>query len=543
VPAELLTPSDRDHPAAQERLRVIAEITSLLKRRRKIEAIKLYRETFAVGLKEAKEVIENLEAQLPGGPEPVIERPAGNRSCVGVILVLFLLIGAGAAVLSFILGGGTVQEAVSSIGEQVAPPNRIMSGPALFISGIDGAPADVVFLQRNFDEDSLSVSYFDGTTGERRWQSEPFAGDSDIPYFAYEDSLVFAVLETTLRAYDLFTRSLSWEAKLSDQIHSVCRDCLQPFGEQILLLTTDGYVQAYRAEDGKLQWRERVNGLSSRRLFRLGANVGFMNERVDAGNGLDIRDPSTGNLVRRLEPRCEHEVFDPQEPDLDDPAVVEAADKHITFLFGFFEPGCIQQWDYESGERIWDVFTELTALGSDVPLLNGRSSIYVVYGGNRLHAVDKYHGNVMLITDQEDYDLTPLAESADVLLVKASKLRGTRRDELWAVHNKGDEILWRHVPQAGEALELSEEKVIWESDEGYWYAQLTSVGNILMQTRHQPPRLVFQSIDLLNGASSEQIELPVSGQFDSNYHVELLGWSQNVLWIKLDFLNAARRWS
>jgi ribosomal protein L7/L12 len=42
-------------------LDALAEIGALIARGRKIEAIKTYRETFGVGLKEAKEAVEALE--------------------------------------------------------------------------------------------------------------------------------------------------------------------------------------------------------------------------------------------------------------------------------------------------------------------------------------------------------------------------------------------------------------------------------------------------------------------------------------------------
>jgi len=64
------------------------QITELLNRGEKIEAIKLYREATGVGLKESKDAVEAMEAGL----EP---RPAGSRDpfakkagCFGMIAVL-----------------------------------------------------------------------------------------------------------------------------------------------------------------------------------------------------------------------------------------------------------------------------------------------------------------------------------------------------------------------------------------------------------------------------------------------------------------------
>jgi hypothetical protein len=90
------------------------------------------------------------------------------------------------------------------------------------------------------------------------------------------------------------------------------------------------------------------------------------------------------------------------------------------------------------------------------------------------------------------------------------------------------------VPQAPEMLASGDEVVVWDSSEGYWHAHLTSRGIILMQARHQPARLLFETIDPLNGASSDQIELEVNGQFSSNYQIGLVGWQGSTVWLKAD---------
>jgi large subunit ribosomal protein L7/L12 len=59
------------------------EIVSLVEQGRKIEAIKLYRERFGAGLKEAKEAVEAL-ARERGIPL--------KSGCLGMILLLFLIL-------------------------------------------------------------------------------------------------------------------------------------------------------------------------------------------------------------------------------------------------------------------------------------------------------------------------------------------------------------------------------------------------------------------------------------------------------------------
>jgi hypothetical protein len=65
-----------------------AVLADLIFRGRKIEAIKLYRESTRVGLKEAKEAIEELEASLrQASPEKFTVAPRG-KGCFGTAAVL-----------------------------------------------------------------------------------------------------------------------------------------------------------------------------------------------------------------------------------------------------------------------------------------------------------------------------------------------------------------------------------------------------------------------------------------------------------------------
>lgn len=88
-----------DTPALSDEAR--SEIETLLAGKRKIEAIKEYREHCNVGLKEAKEAVEDLERQLSSGSAEKANplRPSG---CAVVLLFLGL-----AGFLSVALSLGT----------------------------------------------------------------------------------------------------------------------------------------------------------------------------------------------------------------------------------------------------------------------------------------------------------------------------------------------------------------------------------------------------------------------------------------------------
>jgi ribosomal protein L7/L12 len=74
-------PPPEDKPAAPA---LQSEIVALLEGRKKIEAIKLYRQRKGVGLKEAKDAVEAIAAQAG------IATPAGS-GCASVVLLLIVV--------------------------------------------------------------------------------------------------------------------------------------------------------------------------------------------------------------------------------------------------------------------------------------------------------------------------------------------------------------------------------------------------------------------------------------------------------------------
>ena len=67
---------------------------------RKIEAIKLVREATSCGLKEAKDFVEKLSAELyEKEPQKFAADPKGKSGCVGVILAVVAILAATCAVV------------------------------------------------------------------------------------------------------------------------------------------------------------------------------------------------------------------------------------------------------------------------------------------------------------------------------------------------------------------------------------------------------------------------------------------------------------
>ena len=92
-------------------------IKRLLAERKKIEAVKVYRETYNCGLKEAKDAVDAIEMQMRMGGyssmsstsaisnDPFAEDTQRNRSCLVLVTAILILL-IGGAVFLFLTGNG-----------------------------------------------------------------------------------------------------------------------------------------------------------------------------------------------------------------------------------------------------------------------------------------------------------------------------------------------------------------------------------------------------------------------------------------------------
>src|SRR5262245_29261704 len=83
---------------------VINSIRAAVFAGQKIQAIKLHREATGYGLKESKDFIEALEAELRSREPERLTAPPGGKGCAGAVLVLLLVIS-----LAAIVFGSSVQ--------------------------------------------------------------------------------------------------------------------------------------------------------------------------------------------------------------------------------------------------------------------------------------------------------------------------------------------------------------------------------------------------------------------------------------------------
>jgi ribosomal protein L7/L12 len=101
---------DQDNPVLE------AKIKSMLARRQKIEAVKIYRQEYGIGLKEAKDAVDRIEATMPRdqakglpyesaiGNDPFAQDDGSGRRVVVLLAAGVAVIVCGIAILVFLLG-------------------------------------------------------------------------------------------------------------------------------------------------------------------------------------------------------------------------------------------------------------------------------------------------------------------------------------------------------------------------------------------------------------------------------------------------------
>lgn len=142
------------HGRTVQQPEVLAQVVQLVQNGRKIEAIKLFRETFNVGLKESKDVVDAIERQEDihlGGTNfhtgtvsistftgtPTVQTSSGRGGCVAVVVILVLIIIGIAAVFLVLPTDRTeVLEQISSLTESEVQTSSNEEDPFLIVTTI-----------------------------------------------------------------------------------------------------------------------------------------------------------------------------------------------------------------------------------------------------------------------------------------------------------------------------------------------------------------------------------------------------------------------
>ncbi|MEW5830782.1 MAG: PQQ-binding-like beta-propeller repeat protein [Chloroflexota bacterium] len=516
------------------------EIVQLIRAGNKLEAIKRYRELYDVSLARAKYAVEQIEAGNLLEPEAGFQVQEAAKVAVKVSGAAAAATATGAwigcAITSIVLllVGGIIGFVMLQPGGPFVP-RMVAVNPALTLPAAQGAPPDVVAMFYNVSDETRVIGRVNRADGSLAWTTGDLPGEGYVDEMASDGERVYAAVEANLLAFDAGDGSPAWTAILPDKPDSG-EDNLILAGGLVIVMTMDRSVQAYAADTGQLAWSRPL--LSYARGLRVMDGRLVLLDYVPDGYDLNVflLDPASGREERVIFPVCKSSDLWEENLDNDSGLVYDEAANALYLAFGS-SFGCIQRYDLGSGQLAWESRSD-EAFNISFYGFNHVQTPSTLYFGDqgRLFALDKQTGKLDLLTEDDSYDLAPLALDGETLVLRARRTKGSERFELWGLDPGSGERTWQLVPEdAGPVDPPNEMSGLIDSDESGWTWKLTPAGLLLIEFQAEPNQLVLKTFDPASGSSLGETAIPmkeVSGDFYSIPTV--IGWHGTEIYFILD---------
>jgi outer membrane protein assembly factor BamB/ribosomal protein L7/L12 len=522
--------------SAEETGRVLEQVQELLRSGNKIEAIRRYREAADVSLTKAREVVERVEAALTGLPipprpgyeiremQPIPAQVERRRQpWLGFFILSFIIVITGVVLaLALSVPGGPFS------------PMLIANGPAVLVAPGTSEPGLAAAFYSVTDETYL-VGMLDADSGKLRWQSDPLSGDGYVDAIAQAGGLVYAASLADLLAYQAGDGSLAWHAVMPDRLNYGDASLLVT-GGRVLAITLDQSIQAYDAATGTLVWTRRLSGYD-RTLRMVGSSLvvyDYIGE--DYTYSLVFLDPTDGREQRVITPACPYDEYSSATLDPDSGLLYDDGENALYLVFDS-SPGCIQRLDLASGQISWQTLDEdwytFSSDGFNGLLMDDRLYFST---GDQILAVDKTTGLLQTLLADEDNELLPLAVSADTLIVRLRRTRGSERFELRGLDIASGRMLWQMDMGNARPVDPPDEMagLVDENDAG-WTWSLVAGQLVLIQFQAAPTQLLIQTVDPADGTLAAEITIPLKSVTSDFYSIpEVIAWRGELVYFSLD---------
>ncbi|NTV62508.1 MAG: PQQ-binding-like beta-propeller repeat protein [Oscillochloris sp.] len=389
----------------------------------------------------------------------------------------------------------------------------------------DTSEPELLVISRNYDRKSDSVLLFSPDAGKVRWESPPLGDNGNSWVVAASAQTVIIADEATLIGISRSDGSKLWEAPLTDRVfYNGCVDCLQVFGDVVVVLSDDGQLQAFNTAKGAPLWTIRLNQ-ATRQLVRVGDKVGVPDSLTKDGSdaGLLVYDPLHGTLERTIEPTCK-----------DEDASYEALPHYFDYILAEPQTGSLY-WMLQSTSCLLRIGTG--TFGGEQRTYNehffsfdqsnalaANGNVYI--STNHEIYVAESQGQVRLLITNEDYTLKPLEARVDALLVLAQRNRGSLRLELWLIDPTTGAQRWTRVLSANDPINGL-------YDDGDFAAHMLAESLVLIEQTEGPDAIHFERLSLSNGTSSVSTQLPVE---DADESIRGVIWGNASAWLAVDVL-------
>jgi len=489
----------------------IHEILRLVEEGKKIEAVKLYRETFGVSLKEAKVAVDHLEH---GDPTAVVLTTAATTTaastgcgCLLPLIILLIMAGVGLAIFydqspdevdSIIqsLTEGDVSQVVENVGESVNTSlnnKAVYNEPILLADHGDGIPPDLLLETWTYGGEEIPVSLastaFADDSRQIVWEVELGPVGEHQYNVGFDAQQIYVAQGAALQAYDRDSGDILWETVLSDEVRNTCRVCIRAAKDRVIVLTADNVLEAFDTNTGRSAWQIRLEREyfsypdAGQLAFTLvDGMVGILdNVEIDGVQKTAVLfyDINTGQEVRQVVALCPdlNNFFDDDAINHDTQIFINEDSGEMVLYFGvpaYIQQICLQKWDTTTGELLLD-----TRLPENLDYSSGPPGGMMAYSSRNPFAtittdallttmqvetengrsdgivkLDLATGELLFQFADEDYNLAAIGQVGDIILARAERQRGTSQFEIWGLDETTGEQIWKHILKTEYLFEL-----------------------------------------------------------------------------------------
>ncbi len=392
-----------------------------------------------------------------------------SRIYISVLLTLvFTVLGCGLEEVKVLMGD---METLSELGLRQVESAVI---PVTAGSERDKTP-DLLIFNRRLDppppEFYLSYAYKEEDRWELRWEhnlGSDIVSDIDVTTLA-DEARVYVIVGPSVQALKLSDGTVEWETPLSDEVAATCRECAALAKGRLVVLTSDLVLQGVNVDSGKVEWSYEMKtsldwGVKPIVLGQ-GDKVALVDQTdYDAGapGVLQVFKTGDGEQLQSIAPQCSNKLL-----KVNSPIFIDQEGKNAYFTFSSGVTHCIQGWDIEGGSMLWEKtlpkeisqapwFFDNPHLDNKHPGLLADDVLYYGFGGpakkGKLIDINLSDGAINLLLEDPKYSITPLLKGDGMLLVRASRTKGSEKDELWAVDSSSGEVLWQHELQVTDLM-------------------------------------------------------------------------------------------
>jgi outer membrane protein assembly factor BamB len=518
-----------------ELTQTLQKIQSLLASGNKIDAIKLYRETFDTSMERALHAIEQIEngqgLQIENSfstystqsynptPPPYIPPTSNKKGCglIAIVLTVVILVVVGALI---------------AFKGSIFIPHYYAQEPEILISiGQDNKPqiASVFF---DSGADTRFVGLLNPDTKRLIWQASPLKSDNTVSKLVNGSDLIYASSEDNLLAYNKTDGSQAWQTVMPDALNYSDNTLFVAAG-RVITRNADQSIQAYNAETGSLVWSKRLTGYSDTMLLLDKSLLVVDYADTDYNYGLYFLDPVTGTQHDLITPTC---IINDYASYIDDDTAL-FYDEDNNALLLIYSEGCIQSINLANKNNNWTTVNNnnFSLPSEGYKYLVTDRDFYFGDDGN-LVAVTKSDGKLSILSQNADYHVYPMEIIDNLMILRADRTRGTSRTELWGIDLNTGVQTWQITLQDSEPIDPPNEMSGFIDDTDFgWTLKETPSGLVLITFKGEPNQLVLETLSPTDGRVITSQTIAIKGVTGDFYSIpSVLGWQGNVAFLNID---------